>query len=63
MNDVIHDILIELDFEPTDEAIACVVKMLPKDIKLEAARWGWSDTCVKDDIFVFVREKGGSFLE
>lgn len=63
MEDVIHDILMELDFSPTPEAIAVAFKMLPGDIKHEANYWGWSDTCVKEDIFAFLRDKGGSFLE
>lgn len=63
MNDVIHNILMELDYSPTDEAIAVVVKMLPGEIKHEAKYWGWSDTCVKESIYEFLKHKGGSFLE
>lgn len=62
-SDAIHDILLELDWAPTDEAIAVVVMMLPRCIKLEAEEWGWSDTCVRESIYAYLEGHGASFLE
>lgn len=62
-HNVIHDCLIEADYSPTDEAIAVVYKLLPGDIKHEASYWGWSDTCVRESVYEFIQNKGGSFLE
>jgi hypothetical protein len=61
--DVIHDILLELDWNPTDEAIEVTHKMLPRSIKLEAEEWGWDDTCVKDETYSWLEDNGSSFLE
>lgn len=54
-HDVIHDILLEVVDHPTDDMINQLHEKLPREIKLEALVWGWSDTCVKEDIFSFAK--------
>lgn len=53
--DVIHDILLEFFDQPTEDLITQLYEKLPLEIKLEALIWGWSDTCVKEDIYTFAK--------
>lgn len=54
--DVIHDILLEIVDEPTPQMVETLYKNLPLEIKVCGRMWGWSDTIVKTDIFVFAKE-------
>ena len=52
-----HDIVlgalgIHLPYEKLDP----IWRKLPNELKLDAARWGLSDTCVKDDIYLHLQK-------
>lgn len=54
MLDTIHDCLVMLDIEPTEEKIAKIKNTLPDDILSEAVGWGWNDTLVKEKVYFYI---------
>ncbi len=59
--DALHDVILEaLDYsveELTDELIMEYWKGLPQYLKDDAARWGCDDSVVRDNIYVWIKEK------
>lgn len=58
----IHDSLIEFCSvdDPTHEQHKAVFDLLPSEIIGNGIRWGFNDTEVRDDIYVFVRDNAES---
>lgn len=52
----IHDVLVDLNIQPTNKLIKNVIYTLPLEIKKEAEIWGYTDTVVRDNIWTFVKE-------
>jgi hypothetical protein len=47
----LHDIVYNItDYEYTNDELLLIWNNLPEDIQLEAAKWGMSDTCVREEI-------------
>lgn len=55
----LHDVIFEaLDYidELSDEIIMEYWKEIPRDIKMDAIKWGLSDTPTRDNIYVWLQE-------
>jgi len=53
--DAIHDAFYDLTgTAPIKEIVTVLYAIMPEDIKLEADRWGWSDTDVNVKVYGFV---------
>lgn len=61
--DPIHDVLVELHFDEDPERVFTkddlleVWKEIPRELRLEAHKWGSSDTVVRDEIFEFLQKQ------
>ena len=57
-SDVIHDCYYDVKgIEPTKQQIINVFNKLPQNIKEDIDKWGAWDTVVRENIFVFIRDK------
>lgn len=62
----LHDVLVNVfwdkngDREYTKEEIEHYYEKLPKSIKLDAIKWGWSDTVVRDQAFEWIQKNEGT---
>lgn len=55
--DALRDVLYNAkDIEATTEDALLLWEELPEDIKLEAVRWGVSDTVVRDNIYEWIQK-------
>lgn len=56
MQDVVHDLLLEHGYNsPKDRVVDMICYVIPKDIKAEASVWGWSDTCVRESVYAWMK--------
>lgn len=57
MQDVVHDLLLEHGYDsPKDRVVDMICYIIPKSIKADAAEWGWSDTCVRESIYAWMKK-------
>lgn len=55
--DYLHDIVYELTQEDTPkDQLEVMFQALPKHLKAEASTYGISDSVVRDDIYVYLKE-------
>jgi len=56
--DALHDVIfsvLDIDLK-TDEQILVWWNKLPRDLQLDAEKWGVSDTVVRDSIYVWLQK-------
>lgn len=54
----IHDIVYELTNKSlSNEALTHIWNCLPEDLIREAIHWGTSDTCVRENIYTYLKEQ------
>jgi len=54
----LHDALYELTNKTyTNEELDAIIEQMPSHIKAEALAWGFNDTCVCDQVYVWYRDE------
>ena len=62
--DAIHDVLFNLDIIELDQEdqVKKYFKMLPEDIIADGKHWGFSDSVVRDNMYVFFKENVSNII-
>lgn len=54
-NNTIHDSYLDIyNISLDNKQIKSIAKSLPEDINIKAAEWGWNDTVVGDQVYLFL---------